>query len=106
MEFKQKLCKTYNSCKLFSFREDGRQRQRHVHAGMNERYEKAFGLIIHISNVDELHEDQIRLVKAFVSDKNIYFNVLTGYGKSRIRVFCEFKISLQLVHECREVFSN
>ena len=51
---------------------------------MNERYDEAFGLIKCIFNVDELHEDQIKLIKTFVGGKNIYFNVPTGYGKSSI----------------------
>ena len=51
---------------------------------MNERYQEAFGLIKCIFNVDELHEDQIGLIKTFVGGKNIYFNVPTGYGKSSI----------------------
>ena len=36
---------------------------------IKKRYEEAFGLIKYIFNVDELHEDQIRLIKAFVTGK-------------------------------------
>ena len=36
---------------------------------MKKRYEEAFGLIKYISNVDELQEDQIRLIKAFATGK-------------------------------------
>ena len=41
---------------------------------MKKRYEEAFGLIKYIFNVDELQEDQIRLIKAFATGKVIYFN--------------------------------
>ena len=49
---------------------------------MNKRYEEAFGLIEYVFNVDELYEDQIRLIKAFVRSKNMYFYAPTGYEKS------------------------
>ena len=41
---------------------------------MNEIYKEAFGLVKYIFNVDEFYKVQIKLMKAFVSGKNIYFN--------------------------------
>ena len=49
---------------------------------MNKRHEDAFGLIEYVVNVDELYEYQIRLIKAFVNGKNMYFYAPTGYEKS------------------------
>ena len=43
-------------------------------------------IIKYIFNVDELHEDQIRLIKAFVSGKNIHFNAPTGNGSPAYKV--------------------
>ena len=53
---------------------------------MKQRYEEAFGLIKYIFNVDELRQYQIRLIKAFVSCKNIYFNAPTGNGSPAYKV--------------------
>ena len=36
----------------------------------------------YVFKVDHLYEDQIRLIKAFVDGKNIFFSTPTGYGKS------------------------
>ena len=48
----------------------------------NTRYEEAFGLIKYVFGIDELFEDQLRLIKAFVNGQNIFFSAPTGYGKS------------------------
>ena len=39
-------------------------------------------MIRYVFKVDHLYEDQIRLIKAFVDGKNIFFSAPTGYGKS------------------------
>lgn len=48
---------------------------------MNKRYQEAFDFIKYVFNVDELYEDQMKLIKAFCSGQNIFFNAPTGYGK-------------------------
>ena len=40
---------------------------------VNKRYEEAFDLIKYVSKVAQLYEGQIRLIKAFLDGKNIYF---------------------------------
>ena len=39
---------------------------------MNKRYEKAFGLIKYIFNIDEMYEDQTRLIKIVVKGEKIF----------------------------------
>ena len=39
---------------------------------VNKRYEEAFDLIKYVFKVDQLYEDQIRLIKAFLNGKNIF----------------------------------
>ena len=65
------------------FRKHGRQRQWHAHEIKIRRGVRSDKYIF---NVDELHEDQIRLIKAFVSGKNIYFNAPTGNGSPAYKV--------------------
>ena len=49
---------------------------------VNKRYEEAFDLIKYVFKVVQLYEDQIRLIKAFLDGKNIFFSAPTSYGKS------------------------
>ncbi len=51
---------------------------------MNIRYQEAFDLVKYVFNVNELYDDQIKLVKTFCEGQNIYFSAPTGYGKSII----------------------
>ena len=39
---------------------------------VNKRYEEAFDLIKYVFKVDQLYEDQIRLINAFLDGKNIF----------------------------------
>ena len=49
---------------------------------MNKRYQEAFDLIKYVFKIDELYDDQMKLIKAFCNGQNIFFNAPTGYGKS------------------------
>ena len=49
---------------------------------MNKRCQEAFDLIKYVFKIDELYDDQMRLIKAFCNGQNIFFNAPTGYGKS------------------------
>ena len=52
--------------------------------GGNERYEEAFDFVKYVFKVDELFDDQVKLIKAFLAVQNIFFNAPTGYGKSLV----------------------
>ena len=42
---------------------------------MNKRYQEAFDLVKSVFNVNELYDEQIKLIKAFCGGQNIYILV-------------------------------
>ena len=52
------------------------------HELMKNRFEEALDFIKHVFKVQELYDDQVKLIKAFCNCSNVFFNASTGYGKS------------------------
>lgn len=50
----------------------------------SNQFEEALAFIKNLFQINCLYEDQIKLIKAFCSGKNIYFSAGTGYGKSLV----------------------